>query len=111
MRPPNQKIRGMKDIRSRSGSPDQVIIPYKAYMAITALEMEKSRSQTERASLMVRLNSINARLRTVEEEKAALLERLGKEAAGQPGRRPIKSSRPTKDCPAGGEAGGFKFQY
>jgi hypothetical protein len=111
MPPPKRIIRGVKDIRTRSGTPDQVIVPYKAYMAITALEMEKFRRETERENLMLRLNNVNARLQTVASEKAALLLRLGKEAASRPVRRPIKSSRPVRDCPAAGHAGGFKFQY
>jgi hypothetical protein len=104
-------MRGVKDIRTRSGTPDQVILPYKAYMAITALEMEKFRRETERDNLMLRLNNVNARLQTVESEKAALLQRLGKDAAGRPGRQPLKSSRPSRPCPAAGRAGAFKFQY
>ena len=111
MPPPNQIIRGLKEIRTRSGAPEQVIVPYKAYMAITALEMEKFRRQTERDNLMLRLNNVNARLRMVEAEKAALLLRLRKEAGEKPWRRPRKSSRPTRSCAAEGQAGGFRFQY
>jgi hypothetical protein len=111
MPPPKRIIRGVKDIRTRSGTPDQVIVPYKAYMAITALEMEKFRRETERENLQLRLNHVNARLRTVETEKTVLLQRLGKEGAGRPGRRPIKSSRPMRDCPGAGQAGGFQFKY
>lgn len=111
MPPPKRIIRGVKDIRTRSGTPDQVIVPYKAYMAVTALEMEKFRRETERDNLTLRLNNVNARLETVESEKTALLQRLGQEAAGRPGRRPIKSTRPMRGCPAAGQAGGFKFQY
>ena len=111
MPPPKRIIRGVKDIRTRSGTPDQVIVPYKAYMAITALEMEKFRRETERENLTLRLNNVNARLETVESEKAALLQRLGREAGGRPARRPIQSSRPAGDCPAAGQAGGFKFKY
>jgi hypothetical protein len=80
-------------------------------MAITALEMEKFRRETERKNLTLRLNNINARLQMVESEKAALLQRLGKEADGRTVRRPIKSSRQIRDCPAADSAGGFKFQY
>ena len=111
MPPPKRIIRGVKDIRTRSGTPDQVIVPYKAYMAVTVLEMEKFRREIERTSLMLRLNNINARLETVESEKTALLQRLGKEVAGQPGSRPVQSSRPARGCPAANHAGGFKFQY
>jgi hypothetical protein len=111
MPPPKRIIRGVKDIRTRSGTPDQVVVPYKAYMAITALEMEKFRRETERDNLRLRLDNVNARLQTVESEKATLLQRLGKEATPRPGRRPIKSSRPIRDCPEAGKAGGFKFRY
>jgi hypothetical protein len=111
MPPPNRIIRGVKDIRTRSGTPDQVIVPYKAYMAITALEMEKFRRETERDNLMVRLNSVNSRLQTVASEKSALLQRLDKETAARPDRRPVKSSRPCRDFPAPAHAGGFKYQY
>ncbi len=52
---PKRIIRGVKDIRTRSGTPDQVIVPYKAYMAITALEMEKFRRETERDNLIAPL--------------------------------------------------------
>ena len=111
MPPPKRIIRGVKDIRTRSGTPDQVIVPYKAYMAITALEMEKFRRETERENLTLRLDNVNARLETVESEKEVLLRRLGKEAGGRPARRPIRSSRPVRDCPAAGQAGGVKLQY
>ena len=59
MSAPKRIIRGVKDIRTRSGTPDQVIVPYKAYMAITALEMEKFRRETERDNLILRLNNVN----------------------------------------------------
>jgi hypothetical protein len=111
MPPPTRIIRGVKNIRTRSGTPDQVIVPYKAYMAITALEMEKFRRETERDNLMLRLKNVNARLQTVESEKGALLQRLGKEAGGRSFRRPIKSSRPIRDGTAAGHDGGFKFKY
>ena len=80
-------------------------------MVITALEMEKFRRETERNNMMVRLNSINTRLQAIESEKAALLQRLGKEATGKPIRRFAKSSEPTQDCAPDGGVGGFKFQY
>jgi hypothetical protein len=104
-------IRGVKHIRTRSGAPDQVVVPYKAYMAITALEMEKFRRETERANLVQRLDNLNGRLRMVESEKAALLRRLGNQARARPARRPIASSRSVGDWPAPGRPVGFKFQY
>jgi hypothetical protein len=111
MIPPQRIIRGVKDIRTRSGSPDQVLVPYKAYMVITALEMEKFRRETERKNLTVRLESINNRLRTIEAEKTALIRRLGKGSAGKAIKRSIKSSLSAKESTPNGRAGGFKYQY
>ena len=111
MPPPRRIIRSVKDIRTRSSTPDQILVPYKAYMAITALEMEKFRRETECDALMLRLNNVHARLKTVETEKAALMQRLGKQGPGQPGRRPIKSSRPVRESAATDNAAPFKFQY
>jgi len=107
MIPSQRMIRGVKDIHTRSGTPDQVLVPYKAYMVITALEMEKFRRETERKNLMVRLESINNRLRVIEAEKTALIRRLGKGPAG----KTIKSSLPAKASTPNGRAGGFKYQY
>ena len=108
MPPPRRIIRSVKDIRTRSSTPDQILVPYKAYMAITALEMEKFRRETERGALMLRVNNVHARLKTVESEKAALMQRLGKQGSG---RRPIKSSRPIRESAAADNAAPFKFQY
>ena len=110
MRPPNRIIRGLKDIRTRSGTPDQVLVPHKAYLAISVLEMEKFRRETERDNLMVRSNNVNTRLEAIESEKAALLQRLGKAPTGKPIRR-FANSKPTKDYAPDGNVGGFKFQY
>jgi hypothetical protein len=111
MPPSKRLIRGVRNIRTRSGTSDEVMVPYKAYMAITVLEMEKFRREIERNSLTLRLNNVNARLETVESEKAALLQRLGQDTVVRPGRRPINSTRPWRGGPGTGQAGGFKFQY
>ena len=111
MIPPQRMIRSVKDIRTRSGTPDQVLVPYKAYMVITALEMEKFRRETERKNLAVRLESINNRLRAIKAEKTALIRRLGKGPAGRTIKWSIKSSMPAKESTPNGRNGGFKYQY
>ncbi len=79
-------------------------------MAITALEMEKFRRETERDNLVLRLNNINGRLQTVESEKAALLRRLGSQAAGRPSAHRPNPPRPSPTA-RGRLAPAFKFQY
>lgn len=107
MPPPNKVIRGVTDIRTHSGTPDQVIVPYKAYMAITAMEMEKFRRETEHQNLTTRLNSVSARLRRIDTEKTALLARLKKLPAPQAGARRVSNVSTLRSRPVGG----FKFQY
>jgi len=107
MPPPNRVIRGVTDIRTHAGTPDQVIVPYKAYMAITALEMEKYRRETEHQNLTTRLKSVNARLRRIDTEKTALLARLKKLPAPQAGARRV----PQVSTLRSRSVGGFKLQY
>jgi hypothetical protein len=107
MTPPLTIIRSLKDIRSRSATPDQVIVPYKAYMVITALEMEKFRRQTERQNLVTRLKNICARLRLIETEKVALLDRLGKLPGPRSGARQAAGARALGQRPIGG----FRLKY
>jgi hypothetical protein len=111
MPPPKRIIRGVKNIRTRTGAPDQTIVPYKAYMAITALEMETFRRETERDNLLQRLGSVNGRLEAVAAEKALLLRRLGKSPAGRGSRPPIRPARPDREHPSAGQGSGFKLKY
>ena len=107
MPPPNRVIRGVTNIRTRSGAPDQVIVPYKAYMVITVLEMEKFRRETEQQNLTLRLKCVSERLRRIDTEKAALLARLKRLPAPRAGARGIASVSTLRSRPVAG----FKFQY
>jgi len=70
-------LRGLKDIRTRSGRVDRVGIPYMAYMNIGCLEMEKARREKERLSALNRVRNIETRLGEIEAEKDVLLKHLG----------------------------------
>lgn len=109
MPPPNRVVRGVTDIRTHAGTPDQVIVPYKAYMAITALEMEKFRRETEQRNLTTRLKSVTAHLRRIEAQKAMLLARLKKSPAPPPQGGARRT--PMTTAPKSHSEGGFKFQY
>ncbi len=107
MPPPSRTLRGVKDIRTRSGAPDQTIVPYRAYMAITALEMERTRRQTERQGLVSRLKSVTVRMRNIDREKAVLLERLSK----VPGHKPEAAVVARRQAAGSRSARGFAHQY
>jgi hypothetical protein len=73
---PQRNTRGLQDIRTLSGQVDQTFLPYKAYLRIGCLEMEKARRGVERSSALSRVSNIDARFQEIEAEKAALLEAL-----------------------------------
>ena len=70
---PKRNMRGLQDIPTLSGRVDQTALPYKAYMKVACLEMEKVRRGKERESASFRVKNIDARFKEIEDEKAALL--------------------------------------
>lgn len=78
-------MRGLRTLRTLSGKVDQMSVPYRGYMQITCLEMEKARREAERHSAGQRIAEIDARMKEIETEKAEILKRLSEvERAGQP---------------------------
>jgi len=71
--------RTVKDIHTHSGRVDQISQPYRAFMRISALEMEKARRGMERKSAMQRIHQIDARFREIGAEKKVLLEALSEQ--------------------------------
>lgn len=104
---PRRNIRSLQDIRTLSGSVDQVTHPYMAYMRISCLEMEKARRGNERESAMHRVRNIDARFRDIEVEKDALMKMLGERnivtRTDAPGDKP-------KSAPSHSTEG-FKIRY
>ena len=94
----SKPIRGLQDIRTISGKVDMVSEPYRAYMKITCLEMEKARRGKERESAMGRVKKIDARFEDIETEKTALLKTLEKSD------KPNRATNRNND-------GGFKIKY
>lgn len=103
---PKRNMRGLQDIRTLSGRVGTVADePYRAYMRITCLEMEKARRSKEKESAMRRVNNIDARIAEIEAEKAELLGALGvQNKSDSPGRLRKKSA-----ASQGSE--GFKIRY
>ncbi|MBI5419293.1 MAG: hypothetical protein HZA60_04325 [Deltaproteobacteria bacterium] len=98
--------RTANDIRTNSGRVDQISVPYRAFMRIGALEMEKARRGLERKSAMQRIKDIDARFREIEAEKAALLETMGgrdRKASMESGSEPVEELRQTPK--------GFQIKY
>lgn len=105
---PKRNARNLQDIRTLSGRVDQANQPYRAFMKIAALEMEKARRGAERESAMHRVRNIDARLREIEVEKADLLEILGERSNG---RRSVNAPGVEEKFDPRRNTEGFKLRY
>ena len=99
--------KGLNSIRTLSGRVDQVSLPYRSYMQITCLEMEKARRDMERRSASRRIALIDARLDEIEKAKQELLQAVATPGQGMPGRLPGLDLKPAPRR----SAGGFKIRY
>jgi hypothetical protein len=100
--------KGLTSIRTLSGRVDHVSLPYRSYMQITCLEMEKARRDMERKSASRRIALIDARLDEIEKAKQDLLQAVAASGQGKtPGRLPGLDLKPTPRR----SAGGFKIRY
>ena len=101
--------KGLREIRTLAGRQDAVCVPYRAYMQITCLEMEKARRWCERKAALQRISSLETRLMEIETEKAVLLRVLenqrterGRSSTGLSGGDQKPASRSTR---------GFRLRY
>jgi hypothetical protein len=99
--------KGLNNIRTLSGRVDQLSLPYRSYMQITCLEMEKARRNMERKSASQRIAQLDARLDEIEKSKQELLQAVATPGQGAPGRLPHLDLKPTPRR----SAGGFKIRY
>ena len=102
-------LRSLKDIRTCSGRPSKLVVPYKAYMAITALEMERSRRETERSGLWARLKNVDSRIRAIDLDKTALLRGLGMPKPRS--QTLVAAPAPRRGSTPPRTMGGFKIKY
>jgi len=102
-------MRGVQDIRTLSGSVDEGTIPYKAYMKISILEMEKFRRGKERQSALERVRRIDQRFLDIEAARQEIFSAM--EAKGI--RRPIPGPKGPEEPTAAPRTttGPFKIRY
>jgi len=115
----SKPVRGMRSIRTLGSKADSNTTPYKAYMRLFTLELEKSRRQQERKSAAQRVQNIDTRFREIEVEEAELLA-----VAGACRATPVSTAAPVGKVGTAGRAeqarqkkvqgsasGGFKVRY
>jgi hypothetical protein len=104
---PPRNLRSLQDIRTHAGRVDEAAIPYKAFMKMSCLEMEKFRKERERKSAMTRVNNIDKRFREIEAEKAAIRTRLDEVPETKRNDPEKADSKP----PVRQTASGFRLRY
>ena len=104
-------MRGVQDIRTLSGRVDEGTIPYKAYMKLSILEMEKFRRGKEKQSALERVRKIDQRFQEIEAARQEIFSAM--EAKGV--RRPVPTGPASvPEGPAGAPrttTGPFKIRY
>lgn len=76
----SRKIRSLRDIRTNADRCDQFVDPYKGYLRLGTLEMERARKLKERANLEERLRVIEDRCRQLDAEKEAILKIINQQS-------------------------------
>ncbi len=94
-------LRGLRTIRTLAGRVDRLCVPHRAHLQIACLEIEKTRRAAERTSASRRVAELDARLRAIEAEEAALLQRLADRNKGKRVDLPGAEVRLTPRRPAG----------
>ena len=67
------RLRGVQDIKTRTGSEREANLPHTVHLKIAALEMERARKQTERDAGASRIECLDSRIREIEREVATML--------------------------------------
>lgn len=81
---PPRTIRTMQDVRTHSGRSSENFVPYKAYMRMSCLEMEKYRRGQEREKSLIRIKNIEQRFEEIETEKAVLMAKIQEQKESEP---------------------------
>lgn len=100
-------MRGVQDIRTLSGSADEGAIPYKAYMKLSILEMEKFRRGKEKTNALEMVHHIDQRFVDIEAERQKIM--IALESKGIR-RRPGIEETPKAEAPRT-TTGPFKIRY
>ncbi len=70
------KRKGMNEIKTHAGAVGQTFLPHKAFMRISCLDMEKAHRVREMENSRRRIESIKKRLKEIETETDALMNRI-----------------------------------
>ena len=101
--------RGLNQIRTLSGRTDQLSVPYRSYMQISCLEMERARRNKERKAASQRIALIDTRIGEIDKAKQELLQAVAADGQRAPATR-LPGGLEVKPVPRR-SMGGFKIRY
>lgn len=105
---PAGKVRGLKSMRIPSGRIDKNAVPYRTYMKLCCLEMERFRRGKERERSLLLVGEIDRRFREIEDEKAKLLQMMESCGKGGPSMAHWTEGGPAA---AGRRRNGIRLKY
>lgn len=94
-------MRSLQNLRTLSGRGEQTASPYRAYMKLGFLEMEKVRKVKEKRGAELKIQIIDRRLLEIEGEKHAILQGLGERIGNNPPSQSVSPISTVKRSPAG----------
>ena len=99
--------RGLSQINTLAGRANQLSLPYRSYMQLSCLEMERVRRNIERKSASQRIALIDARIEEINKTKQDLLQAMATAGEGAPAGPPGSK----RDLAPRRNTGGFKIRY
>lgn len=103
---PKGKARGVQDIKTHVGMMQDDSEPYRAYMRLSNLEMERFRRGQEKESAARRIAEIDKREQEIDSEKETILQALAQREGVV-----FARSDPKASVSAGGGVKGFNLKY
>lgn len=100
-------VRRLQNIKTLSGRVEDFATPYKAYMKLSILEMEKYRRNKEKESALARLRTIDRRFEEIEKEMQETLKAMDARDVAMP-RRVRSFASPVEPCQ---DSGSFRIKY
>jgi hypothetical protein len=82
-------LRTLESIPTLSSRQRDTRVPYKTFMQITCLEIEKARLQKEKGSFIERVKKIDSRLQAIASEEATLFQSLEQKKNGISSESPV----------------------
>jgi len=101
-------VRRLQNIKTLTGRVEDFATPYKAYMKLSILEMEKFRRNKEKESALARLRTIDRRFEEIEKDMQQTLKAMDAREVVPAHRIKRPTSSASEPCQ---DSGSFRIRY